>query len=408
MRKLSAIISKFGPGLLYAAAAIGVSHLVQSTRAGALFGIELIYIIVLANIIKYPFFKIGPLYTAATGKTLLDGYKKLGSWAIILFFIMTLSTMFTVQAAVTVVTAGIANSIFNLNLDIKTISSLILLICAIILFFGRYQILDNLVKVIIIVLTITTFISVLIGFNAYEPPQVSQGFSFQNKGHIFFLIALVGWMPAPLDVPIWHSLWSKEKSKEESVSLKDAITDFNVGYIGTALLAICFLLLGAFTMHPTGKVFSQKATLFSAELIQMYTQAIGEWSYPIIALAAFSTMFSTSLTCLDAFPRILNEGVRVLKGTKEEGLYRLFLVGTFVGTCLIFTFFLSNMRELVNMATTISFVVAPLYAILSFLIINDKELPKNANLSSLESALAKIGIAFLSLFSLYYLYQRFL
>ena len=31
-------IKKLGPGLLFAGAAIGVSHLVQSTRAGADFG----------------------------------------------------------------------------------------------------------------------------------------------------------------------------------------------------------------------------------------------------------------------------------------------------------------------------------------------------------------------------------
>jgi len=33
------IIKKLGPGLLFAGAAIGVSHLVQSTRAGADFGL---------------------------------------------------------------------------------------------------------------------------------------------------------------------------------------------------------------------------------------------------------------------------------------------------------------------------------------------------------------------------------
>ena len=37
-------ISKLGPGLLFAGAAIGVSHLVQSTRAGADFGLSLIHI----------------------------------------------------------------------------------------------------------------------------------------------------------------------------------------------------------------------------------------------------------------------------------------------------------------------------------------------------------------------------
>ena len=87
MKKENSILSKLGPGLLYAGAAIGVSHLVQSTRAGASFGIIMIVVVILANFFKYPFFQYGPRYAAATGKSLLHGYKKLGSWAIWIFFL---------------------------------------------------------------------------------------------------------------------------------------------------------------------------------------------------------------------------------------------------------------------------------------------------------------------------------
>ena len=67
-------LKSLGPGLLYAAAAIGVSHLVQSTRAGADFGLQLIFAVIIANLVKYPIFKVGPVYTAVTGKSLLEGY----------------------------------------------------------------------------------------------------------------------------------------------------------------------------------------------------------------------------------------------------------------------------------------------------------------------------------------------
>ncbi len=49
-------IKKLGPGLLFAGAAIGVSHLVQSTKAGAEFGFGLIWALLLCNFFKYPFF----------------------------------------------------------------------------------------------------------------------------------------------------------------------------------------------------------------------------------------------------------------------------------------------------------------------------------------------------------------
>ncbi len=44
MGKFRNFISVLGPGLLYAGAAIGVSHLVQSTRAGAEYEFGLIWV----------------------------------------------------------------------------------------------------------------------------------------------------------------------------------------------------------------------------------------------------------------------------------------------------------------------------------------------------------------------------
>ena len=50
------ILNKLGPGLLFAGTAIGVSHLVQSKKL-AQFGFGLIWALVIAIILKYPFFR---------------------------------------------------------------------------------------------------------------------------------------------------------------------------------------------------------------------------------------------------------------------------------------------------------------------------------------------------------------
>ena len=47
-----------GPGILFASACIGVSYLVQSTRAGALAGFGLLWAVLAANAAKYPFFNL--------------------------------------------------------------------------------------------------------------------------------------------------------------------------------------------------------------------------------------------------------------------------------------------------------------------------------------------------------------
>ena len=68
------ILKKLGPGLLFAGTAIGVSHLVQSTKAGAEFGFGLTWALFLAIILKYPFFKYAPKYSLVTNESVLHGY----------------------------------------------------------------------------------------------------------------------------------------------------------------------------------------------------------------------------------------------------------------------------------------------------------------------------------------------
>ena len=76
MKHLKSLKKTLGPGILFASTAIGVSHLVQSTKAGALFGFGLLWAVIAANILKYPFFEFGSRYANATGKSIIDGTDK--------------------------------------------------------------------------------------------------------------------------------------------------------------------------------------------------------------------------------------------------------------------------------------------------------------------------------------------
>ena len=53
--KLSRFSKTAGPGVLFACTAIGVSHLVQSTRAGADFGLMILGFVILVILFKVSF-----------------------------------------------------------------------------------------------------------------------------------------------------------------------------------------------------------------------------------------------------------------------------------------------------------------------------------------------------------------
>ena len=396
-------LKKLGPGLLFAGAAIGVSHLVQSTKAGAEFGFGLIWALILCNFFKYPFFLFGTKYAHATGETLLDGYKKIGDYVLIIYLILSFVTIFTIQAAVTIVTAGLAIELFGFSTDITLWAIIIILGCLLLLLIGKYSLLDNLIKIIILILGICTVLAVFYAkINSDMIIDVNQIIPSNFEG-IIFLVAFMGWMPAPLDVSIWQSIWTKEKiSINKTIDYKTALYDFNIGYITTVVLGICFISLGAFVMYNSGEKFSDQGGEFASQLIDLYTSSIGENMFLIIAIAAFTTMFSTTITCLDASPRAMDKSFELLGFRKLSG-YNFWLVILSAGTILIFIFFMSEMGSLVKIATILSFITAPIYAILNYTLITSKFMPSNFHLSIKMKVYSIIGIIFLSSFSIWYI-----
>ncbi|MBN2669405.1 MAG: divalent metal cation transporter [Bacteroidales bacterium] len=414
MNKLKHLLSMLGPGLMWAGAAVGVSHLVQSTRAGGLYGFALVGVVIFSNLIKYPFFEFAPRYAAATGQHLIVGYKAVGKWAVALYGIFTFLTMFAIQAAVTVVTASIVGNVFGLDLSLVTISGLILLIIMAVIAIGKYSLIDGLMKIIILTLTISTIVAVASALKiGYHPnPEFEIPFSWSDASALAFVIALAGWMPAPIDISVWHSFWSFAKQKEsgKAISLKNALFDFNVGYFGTALLALGFLTLGAILMYGSGQQFSDKGSVFAGQLIQLYTQSIGAWAYVVIAIAALATMFSTSLTCLDAYSRVLAPTTEILfpkSNALGKKLSWIWLIVVVVGSLFLIGVFAESMTFMVDLATTISFVTAPVLAYLNYKAVMSKDMPEDAKPSKFLRIYAQLGIVFLSLFSLGFLYWRF-
>ena len=398
------MFKSLGPGLLFAGAAVGVSHLVQSTRAGADFGFGLLWALLIAAFFKYPFFQFGPRYAAATGETLLDGYKKLGKGVLVISYSISFITMFIIQAAVTIVTAGLAVSLFGF-FDMVTWSLLITILSITILLIGKYKLLDNLMKYVILLLTICTLIAVSVALI-----KNNQAFTFTQvfpKGaiEITFLIAFLGWMPAPLDISIWQSIWSLEKERAtlKKTTTKQAIFDFNVGYLGTIFLAVCFVILGALVMYNSGESFSNKGDVFAGQLITLYTKNLGNLAYVFIAIAAFTTMFSTTITTLDASPRTMTKANDLLFSEKIKLNYWFWILLLGVGTYIILRYFRDDMGLMVKIATILSFLTAPFYAILNFILISGKHTPKKHQPSIYMKILSVCGIIFLIGFSIWFL-----
>jgi Mn2+/Fe2+ NRAMP family transporter len=400
-------IQKLGPGIIFAGAAIGVSHLVQSTRAGADFGYGLIWALLLINAIKYPFIRFAPLYTTVTGFNLIDGYEKLGKWVLGFYYLMTFVTMFSIQAAVTIVTAGLASYLFGVTDNVLVWSILITFLSATLLFVGRYKTLDQVMKLVVIVLTISTLIAVVAALGQSDKHMSLMQTLPHGTLEIAFFIAFLGWMPTPLDVSVWQSLWTQEKQLQigKAFDTKQSLFDFNIGYVGTIFTGLLFITLGALAYYGTAVELSPNAGAFANQLIEVYKKNLGGFVGVAIGIAAFTTMFSTTLTTLDASPRVMTKTTEKFTGKVYKYQYLFWISVLAIGTIIILAFFTKNMKSMVMLATIISFLTAPFYAILNLILVTRKDFPEAHRPSLWMRIWSILGIGMLIAFSLWYLWS---
>jgi Mn2+/Fe2+ NRAMP family transporter len=392
---------------------VGVSHLVQSTRAGAEYGLLLLPVVLLACLFKYPFLEFGPRYAAATGENLLAGYLRIGRWALAAFAVITVSTMCIVLAVVTLVTAGLAGVLLGLDVPVLHLAAGTLLACLVLLGVGNYRGLDLVMKILMAGLAVSTLAAVSLAVAGQPDWQgldgIGQAHRLGTTTGIAFLLALAGWMPIPLEVAAWHSLWTRERAQQtgQAPSVRDAITDFRIGYLGATVLAVAFVLLGALLMHSSGVKFADSAVGFAAQLVELYAQSLGDWSRPLITLAALSAMFSTTLAVADAYPRVLAALVHVARHGPDapepgsgRGRRHVISVALVSGGALL-VLYLSGARftALIDFATTLAFVSAPLLAWLTLRAVTAPQVPIDARPGPGLVWLARISLAFGVVFS---------
>ena len=394
--------------------AIGVSHLVQSTRAGAGFGFQLVGLVIFVHLAKYPFFEYGHRYAAATGESLLDGYLRLGRGALIAFFLILIVTSVIGIAAIVFVTIAMAQNLLQLGPD-PTLASAVLIAAAIALVIvGRFRGLDLLIKVMLSVLVIATllalFAAILHGPVAPASFQQPSPWQAVNLG---FLIALMGWMPAAIEVSVFQSLWvvARDTANGRRSSLADALLDFNVGYGLTAFMAVVFVSLGALVMYGSGEVFAPSSVKFSSQFIGLYALTLGEWIRPVLAVVALFAMLSTTLTVIDASPRALAVAQCLLqrRDPRSEGRLRtVWMIGIGLAALVIIYGFRSRFTQFIDLVTTISFLAAPVFAYLNMRLIASPHLPEDTRPGPAIRVLAVAGLVFLVGFGLLYMLVRFL
>lgn len=396
-------LAALGPGILLASAAIGGSHLVSSTQAGAQFGWQLAVVLVLANLLKYPFFRFGPQYTMESGRSLVEGYARRGRGYLWVFFVLCLVASVVSTAGVGLLGAVILSFALpeGWGVGVPILAVLLMVASWALLVAGRYRVLDRVTKVIVVALAVGTVVATVMA--AARGPAAPSGFEGPTPWTLVtlpFLVALMGWMPAPIELSALNSLWIRAKQRITPSAARDVLLDFNVGYVTSAVLALFFLALGALVQFGTGVEVAQQGGAYIPQLLQMYGSAIGTWAVPIVAVVAFACMFGTTITVVDGYARACAESVRLLRGRERMGQRALtaWITGIAAVGLVIIVGMADQLADMLRFAMVSAFVTAPVFAWLNYSLVRAEH-----GLSPTMRWLSRAGLAYLVGFTLLFL-----
>lgn len=397
-------LKALGPGILMASAAVGGSHIVSSTQAGAIYGWQLALVILLINIFKYPFFRFGSQYTMENDKSLIEGYAEKGKGWLVIFFVLNIFSAIVNTAGVGILCAAILYNIFpnGFGLSISQLTTIIIVIIWAMLLIGGYKFLDSLAKWVMTALTIATVVAVVIAlFKHREYAPDFEAPTPWRMASLPFIVSLMGWMPCPIEISAINSMWSVEKRKQVKMSEADAIFDFNTGYIGTAILALIFCALGALIQFGSGEEVQSASAAYIAQFVNMYASVLGEWSRFLITLIAFLCIFGTVITVIDGYSRANNEALRLLLDKKEasqKALYGWMTLTAVIGLVIVYLF-AGNVATMLRFAMIASFITTPFFAYLNYSLVNNKEHQVKPWLKGLSI----VGLVYLFGFALFFI-----
>lgn len=361
---MSGLRGRFGPAIMMAATAVGVSHLVYSTQAGANYGLSLAWLIVLIVVLKYPAFRFAVDYASATDRSLVTAYSKISklalAWLAVGFFV----DMFISTGAVSLVTAGLIISVFKIPLPGPQVAVGLVIFSAVVLLNGQYAKAEKLVKILVLLFSVLAIAATLFSLPLLgsDDRQMLAALT-PDRALAVFVIAMAGWMPMPTNGAILYSKWVCERRKidRDRFTHARALGDFRIGYGLTLVLALCFVLMGTAVLFDTGRQVPATAAGFATELFGVFTTAIGKWSYPVIAAAGIAVIWSTQVALMDALPRVTDRLVGVLSGRPDDApsRFRLFLALQVVGVTIMLLFLMGNFTTFIYFATSMGFIAGP-------------------------------------------------
>jgi Mn2+/Fe2+ NRAMP family transporter len=276
---------------------------------------------------------------------------------------------------------------------------------------GGYRLLDKVNGWLLGFLVLSTVVATVMVLPRVEWTTLADISWTRESASLLFIVALIGFMPSPIDLSAGISIWKVEADhllpEGARVSIADARASFLGPYILTAAMAVCFCIMGAGVMHSEGIPPVSDAPGFARQIVELYSETLGPEAAILAGISALSVMITTVIAAIDTYVRIFSVAV---SGPRVEAADNATHARSYLGFTIVFLalafyalyFLLADFTGFLDFVTTVSFVVAPLMALLNHLVVTRCKMPDEARPNLATRALSWFAIAVMTALAIMY------
>ena len=239
-----------GPGIVVAATGVGAGDMVAATKAGAAWGLPLLWTAVVGAVLKFVLAEGIARWQLATGTTLLEGWSRLLGRPLRIAFVAYLLTWTIVVAGALMAACGLAAHALVPALSVTTWGIVHALLALVLVWFGGYQGFESIMKWVIGLMFVC-----IVGSAAIEspPPEgVLRGMlPTIPEGSLVLVLAVIGGVGGTLTL-LSYNYWMLEKGWQGAGWAPVVRVDLGVGYVLTGIFGVAVILLGAMVLQPAG------------------------------------------------------------------------------------------------------------------------------------------------------------
>ncbi|KOU13764.1 iron transporter [Streptomyces sp. WM6372] len=279
-----------GPGIVVAATGVGAGDLVATLIAGSKFGYTLLWAAVIGCLVKISLAEAAGRWHLATGRTLFEGWRSLGSWTTVYFAGYVVVWGFVYGAAAMSSSALPLAALFPDTMDLKAWAVLCGLVGLVFVWFNRYAVFEKVMTVLVGVMFLVT-VYLAIRVTPHLGAALAGLAPVLPDGSLIYTLGLIGGVGGTITLAA-YGYWVNAKGWTNAGWMKVMRLDNRVAYVTTGIFVVAMLFVGAELLHSSGVAIA-KGDRGLLDLTDILADRYGTATARLFLVGFFATSFTS-------------------------------------------------------------------------------------------------------------------